>query len=132
MTKSHIVIGGNFIQTNDILNNPEILDLYCDSILIGDGEESIVQLAESVKNRSIDQNINGIIYKNKQNKIIKTDAKPLKNINSLAPMSLDGINLNEYLCKRPTFYFIISKGCYWGKCTFCSLGPNFLIHPEYI
>ncbi len=124
-TKSHITIGGNFIKQKDILNNPEILNKFCDSIMFGDGEESIIQMLKSIASRTPCKNVDGIMYKNKRNEIISTEPKIINNINNVAKMSFDGINFNEYLFKRPDIYIINSKGCYWGKCTFCSLGEKY-------
>ncbi len=124
-TKSHITIGGNYIKPQDIYNNPKILNNFCDSIMFGDGEESIIQLLKSIENRTPCKNVNGIMYKNKKNVIINTEPKRIKNINNLANMSFDGINFDEYLFKRANIYIINSKGCYWGKCTFCSLGSKY-------
>ena len=124
-TKIYVTLGGNFIKKEHIYNHPEILDIYCDSVLIGDGEISIVELANALKNNTNLNDVNGIIYKNNKKEIIQTESKPIKNINTIANVSLDGLNFEEYMANNPTIQLINSKGCYWGKCTFCSLAAKY-------
>ena len=123
-TKAHITLGGNFIKEKNILNNPEILDIFCDSVLLGDGEESIVKLVKTLEKSEKKENVSGLIYKNKKD-IISNPIKPVTSLDELHIPSFKGINFNEYLIKELITSMIISKGCYWGKCTFCALGPKY-------
>ncbi len=124
-TNIKIVLGGNYIKNHIILDNPEILDIFCDAVLIGDGEESIVELVKSVESGKEQDKISGLIYKNKENKILCNEPKPVTKMNDIANMSFDGLNLKEYMTKDPAISIMISKGCYWGKCNFCSLAPKY-------
>ena len=123
-TKSHITIGGNFLKEENILNNPEILDIFCDSVLLGDGEESIVKLVKTLEKTENKENVSGLIYKNKKD-IISNPTIAITQMNNVHPPSFNGINFNEYLVEMPSTSIMISKGCYWGKCTFCALGPKY-------
>lgn len=123
-TSSHITLGGNFLKSENIINHPEILDIYCDSVLIGDGEESIVKLTSALSGNKSKEDINGIIYKDK-NKTVYNPPKQITNMNNIANVSFEGLDLNGYMKDSPCIYMIISKGCYWGKCNFCGLGPKY-------
>ncbi len=124
-TNIHVSLGGGFIRPQSLLNNPEFFDIYCDSVLIGDGEESIVELVKVLENRQKNEKVPGLIYKNKKNEIVFNPPKPITTMNNIANVSLDGINLKEYAKNTPDTYLMISKGCYWGKCVFCSLGIKY-------
>lgn len=124
-TKAKIVLGGNFLNKDDILKHPDIFDSFCDFILLGDAEESIVQLVSAIQNNQPFENIPGLIFKNSFNNIISNEIKPIIQMNNIANMSLNGIDLDEYMQKYPGIYMMISKGCYWGRCTFCALGPKY-------
>lgn len=124
-TNIHVALGGGFLKPESVLNNPEILDIYCDSVLIGDGEESIVELVKSLENRQKREKVPGLLCKNKKNKVMFNPPKPIKTMNNIANISLEGLNLKEYINQEPNIYIMISKGCYWGKCVFCSLGIKY-------
>lgn len=124
-TNIHVALGGGFLKPESVLNNPEILDIYCDSVLIGDGEESIVELVKSLENRQKKEKVPGLICKNKKNKVLFNPPIPIKTMNNIANISLEGLNLKEYTNQEPSIYIMISKGCYWGKCIFCSLGIKY-------
>ncbi len=120
-----VVLGGNFITSSRILNHPDILDIYCDFVLIGDGEESIVKLAKSLYNREEREKIPGLIYKNKKKEVCFNEPELITNMDNIANIVLDGVNFEEYLSKNINVNIMISKGCYWGKCNFCSIGPKY-------
>ncbi len=124
-TNIHVSIGGNFLKSENVKNHPEILDLYCHSVLIGDGEKSIVELVRAISEKKEINNISGLIYKNEENIIVNNPPKPITSMDDIANASFDGINFSEYMTESPYISIMISKGCYWGKCTFCSLGPKY-------
>lgn len=123
-TKAHITFGGNFLKEKNILNNTEILDIFCDSIILGDGEKSIVELVKSIECKKGKEKVTGLIYK-KNKKILSNKIIPVTKMNEIHNASFAGIDLNEYLIECPSISIMISKGCYWGKCTFCALGPKY-------
>lgn len=121
-TDIHISLGGHLIEPYHLDAHPEILEEYCDSVCIGDGEESIVKLVDAIySHKSIDE-ISGIITKNTKN---YNQNQQITSMENIANPSFDGINFNEYMAAAPIVPIMISKGCYWGKCSFCSLGPKY-------
>ncbi len=120
-TSAHITMGGNLIGRIEktIKKYPEILKDYADSIMCGDGERSIVSLVQAIKNRTSFENVKGLIYTGKDNLIHYNDIEIIKDVNSISNLDLSGIKLNKYLTPEITLPFQLSKGCYWGKCTFC-------------
>ena len=120
--KGHISIGGNLINrvSENFLKYPETFDNFIDSVLIGDGEENIVKLANAIEKNEGLSNIPNLIYKDNST-ICKNDIKPLEDINTIAPPSLNGYDLKQYFSPETIMFIQASKGCYWGKCTFCDL-----------
>lgn len=115
-----IAIGGNYITQNkaDFLNHPEIFGEYCDYIMVGDGEHSIVELAEYIeKNRSI-ENVSNLMYKKGENAVCNPPAKEL-DFKEVAYADFDDIDFSQYFSPETVIPMQLSKGCYWGKCTFC-------------
>ena len=119
-TKAHISFGGNvFCRIEETLKqNPEILDIFADSIMVGDGEKNIIKLVNAVNNKKPLDEISGIIYK-KDNILKYNPFDYIKNMQDIKPISLNGYNLKDYFIPEVVLPIQISKGCYWGKCTFC-------------
>ncbi len=118
-TKAHINIGGNFFGRvkDEIMKNPEF-STFCDSISIEEGEGPIIEIAKFVNDEiPIDKVANLIYFKNKKTYFTEK-MKPIK-LNEMANLNLDDFDLNKYFCPEIVLPYQTSRGCYWGKCTFC-------------
>lgn len=119
LPKVHITLGGHVatIEAENILEECE----YIDSIVIGEGEETIVELAERLEK---DLDLNGClgIFYREENKICKNDKHPLiKDLDILPFPARD--QLEEHKLKLPYLRVIGSRGCL-GNCAFCG-NPSF-------
>lgn len=116
-----IVIGGNIFSrvSNAIKKHTEIFDLFADYFLLGDGEISIVQFMNYMKNKQDINDVNGLMYINSNNELVLNKIVPIKNIKEVAPPNFDDYNFKEYFSPIPIIPLQFSKGCYWGKCSFC-------------
>jgi len=103
--------------------HPEFFDAFCDFVLYGSCENGITELAECVKNGADVSCVSNLIYKNSENKVIINAETKKQNINESDYADYDGYNLAEYETpyKIP---MILSKGCYWNKCRFCTYGAD--------
>lgn len=126
----HINIGGNFFArvTEVIEKEPEFFNLFCDSLVVEEGEKPIVELAEFLDGkRNIDQ-VSNLLYLEGNTVKVNEIAIPLK-LNDLAFQSLEGFPLNQYFTPDIVLSIQSSRGCYWKKCTFCDhdFGQNYNI-----
>ncbi|VAX27248.1 hypothetical protein MNBD_NITROSPINAE05-362 [hydrothermal vent metagenome] len=117
----HIVIGGSvFARHQDILEDKKILfEEFFHSIILSEGEEPLDKLIVSLKeNKPLSTVPNLIHLKNGQiTKNPKSDSLPY---DLLARPTFDGLDLGKYLMPYPVLPYMASRGCYWGKCTFCT------------
>ncbi|MBR5272301.1 MAG: radical SAM protein [Clostridia bacterium] len=128
-TNAHITIGGFFSTAirEDIKNHHKVFEL-CDSLGIGEGERSIVELARYVNGEISIDDVSNIIYKNAEGKIVFNPYVPVTKLDDIAPSCYDGFDFSKYLTPDIALLYQTSKGCFWGKCSFCDfhLGrPNF-------
>ncbi len=120
---SKVVIGGNIVSrvANEWQKMPKLFEEFFDYILCGLGEESVVKLADYLINKKGSlKSIKGLLYQSK-NKVVMNKPDFKYNINKSATVSLEGISLNRYYTPDIIMPIQSSKGCYWGKCTFCGL-----------
>lgn len=115
-----VAVGGNYITQNkqDFLNHPEILSEYCDYLMVGDGETSIVELAEFIENKRCINEVSNLIYLRENIAVCNPTAKKL-DFQQIAYADFDDIDFSLYFSPETVIPMQLSKGCYWGKCTFC-------------
>lgn len=118
-TKAHINIGGNFFGriVDEIMEHPEF-SIFCDSISIEEGEGPILECAKFANKEIKIQDVANLIwFKNK--KVYKNEKMKPKRLNDIHNLNLDDFNLESYFSPYTVLPYQASRGCYWGKCTFC-------------
>ncbi|OGH96834.1 MAG: hypothetical protein A2104_07525 [Candidatus Melainabacteria bacterium GWF2_32_7] len=119
-TNAHINIGGNFFGrvVEELSGKPEFFEMFCDSLIIEEGEKPIVELAKCLEGKIGMDKVPNLIYLD--NGIVKVNEKtvPLK-LNELHCQDLDGFPLDLYLTPDIVLSIQSSRGCYWQKCSFC-------------
>ncbi len=124
----HINIGGNFFgRVKDaVVKNPEFFDLFCDSLLVEEGERPVVELAKYVNGEIKIEEVSNLIYKKGDEVFVNETKKPMK-LDEMSIVSLDGYDFTKYFAPEIILPFQSSRGCYWGKCSFCDqdFGQNF-------
>jgi anaerobic magnesium-protoporphyrin IX monomethyl ester cyclase len=98
-----------------------------DIIVIGEGEETTVELVNAIDKGLPLKDVKGIVFR-ENNEIIKTEPRPLiKNLDDLPFPSYRDIDMKKYAIPTPPTVttnevkanIISSRGCY-GNCSFCS------------
>lgn len=131
-TNAHINLGGNLVtRTIDAFKkNPEIFEIFTDSISVGEGESSIIELANHVNGEIPIKNVSGLVYSDSDRSIQENKPCAIPAIEDRANVSFDGYDFRKYFIPEIVMPIQFSKGCYWGKCTFCDISfgkPNFSI-----
>ena len=119
-TKAHINIGGNFFGrvTEKILETKEFFEIFADSLSVEEGEGPVIELAKYINGEKNIEDVPNLIYL-KDGKVCENPKmKPLK-LNDMLPESLDEYDLSKYFAPEIVLPFQSSRGCYWGKCSFC-------------
>lgn len=121
-TRAKISIGGNYITQNkeDFMRHPEIFGEYVDFLSVGDGETAIVQLAEYLSGkRSSLSEVANTVYPDENGKAKFSFESRKLDFKGVAYLDLDGWDFSQYFSPEPVLPVQLSKGCYWGKCSFC-------------
>ncbi len=118
--KIHINIGGSVFTRliNEISHNDELFSIV-DSIIVHEGETALLGLIKHLESGFGIENVPNLIYK-KEDKIRINKLSPAGEvINSLPTPDFDGFPLQLYLSPHLVLPLLSSRGCYWGRCTFC-------------
>ena len=94
---------------------------YIDIVCIGEGEETVVELAKALKNNSDISEIQGIGYKQKSNIVINPRRPRIKNLDQYE-IDWDIVDIHRYITPcwgiKRTLRVIASRGCPYN-CWFC-------------
>jgi len=119
----HISLGGEFATLEKQKCLKELKEL--DSLVIGEAEETIVELVGSIKKGKNLIKIKGIIFRDKQVIITNESRQSMRNIDKLPFPARELIDLYEYLPaieqykRKPMTNMITMRGCPY-ECTFCA------------
>lgn len=116
----HINIGGSVFTRliNEISPNGRLFSII-DSVIVHEGETALLGLIKHLENGSDVEKIPNLIYK-KGNEIRVNELSAAgEEVNSLPTPDFDGFPLELYLSPSLILPLLSSRGCYWGRCTFC-------------
>ncbi|OGI01880.1 MAG: hypothetical protein A2Y25_07965 [Candidatus Melainabacteria bacterium GWF2_37_15] len=120
MPETHISLGGNFFTrvVDTIVQKPEFFEQFCHSLTYEEGEIPMVELTRAVVEKGSLANVPNLLYL-ENGKVIKNEKCEPKKLNEIAIPDFSGFDLNSYLSPEIVMPIQASRGCYWGKCTFC-------------
>ena len=100
---------------------PEFIELNreFDIICVGEGDQAIVELAESLDHQTAYTHINNLTVRDQDNSIIKNPLNPLiQDLDSLPFADRELYIKYMYYRKLPITSMVVSRGCPY-KCSFC-------------
>ena len=117
----HITIGGSvFARHQDILQDKKALfEEMFHSIVLFEGEHPLDQLLKQLKDKQPLDTVPNLIYI-KNGEVVRNASSKALPYDQLACPNFDDLPLNKYLMPYPVLPYMASRGCYWGKCTFCT------------
>ena len=127
----HITVGGGLMAyvAEKLAKRAELWSLI-DSIVLLEGERPLLHLCEVVEGkRSIAQVSNLIHRDGSSGQVVKTPQLDPLDIKTLPTPDFDGLPLERYFSPELVLPLAATRGCYWGKCVFCTLytviGPGY-------
>ena len=119
-TFAHISIGGGYISkiVEEFSKYPEMFEIFFDSVEVLDGEKNCLEMAEYISGKRKISDVHSLVYSD-GNGVIYNELSEKLDMNAILPPDFTGIDFSRYFSPSPVIPLQISKGCYWGKCTFC-------------
>jgi radical SAM superfamily enzyme YgiQ (UPF0313 family) len=117
----HVTVGGSVFTK--LINNLQKVDTFfsfVDSFIVFEGEHALLELANQLSGKKDFQKVPNLIYR--ENGTTKTN-EPffVEDVNTLPAPDYEGFPFELYHSPKPVLPVQTSRGCYWGKCTFCNL-----------
>jgi len=116
---THITLGGNIItRLRDVFKEAGSLFEYFDSAVVYEGENAFLQLIDAIENKSGFSGLPNLIYKDEQGIHVNKEVRS-EDLSQLPPPDFDGLPLDKYFIPELILPYLATRGCYWGRCTFC-------------
>ncbi len=126
----HITVGGGLLAYvgRKLSQRPETWELI-DSMVMLEGERPLLEICRAVAEGRSVAGIENVIHSTPEGVCVEAlQAQPL-NIQELPTPDFDGLPLDKYLSPELVLPLACTRGCYWGKCVFCTLytviGPGY-------
>jgi anaerobic magnesium-protoporphyrin IX monomethyl ester cyclase len=122
----HVTVGGNIITRlqEEFPTHERFFTEVFDTAIMYEGEHALLWLLEALGGERELSGVPNLIYRTEQgvqvNKEIhteKTTALPLPDF--------DGFPLDSYFVPVRILPYLATRGCYWGRCTFCDHGQGY-------
>ena len=115
----HITVGGNIVtRIRDELKIQDKLFGYIDSAILYEGENAYLQLVDTVENSKPLSGLPNLIYRDESGIHANKDVCS-EDLSKLPPPDFDGLLLEKYFVPKLILPYLATRGCYWGRCTFC-------------
>ncbi|MGC1120331.1 MAG: radical SAM protein [Candidatus Methanofastidiosia archaeon] len=116
-----IIVGGASLSQNPEtylsvigVRNEVDLSTVFDAAFYGEGEAALKAYLEG---ESL-EGISNLVYR-KGGRIIKNEESGIRTLDVLPTPDFSGFPLDKYCVPYPVVPLLTSRGCYWGRCTFC-------------
>ena len=117
----HITLGGPIFSVNakQLLGHPEFFEEFCHSIVTFEGEEPLHRLLTTLKKGSTLREVPNLLFCEDGKATLNEERVELR-FEELPAPTFEGLPMDLYLSPYPILPVLQSRGCYWGKCTFCT------------
>ena len=121
-----VVVGGNVITRlqEELPNSERFFAELFDYAILYEGEHALLWLLEALNGQREIATVPNLMYRtlsgvhtNKEIYTEKTTALPLPDF--------EGLPLDSYFVPVRILPYLATRGCYWGRCTFCDHGQGY-------
>ena len=123
----HITVGGNIITRiqEDLLKHERFFTEVFDSAIMYEGEHAFLWLLEALRGKREWKTVPNLTYRDKTG-VRVNDEMYTEKITTLPIPDFDGLPLDSYFVPVRILPYLATRGCYWGRCTFCDHGEGYL------
>ena len=123
----HVTVGGNIITRlkDEFSKKPHFFGKAFDSIITYEGEHALVWLVEALSGKREMNEVSNLIYKDEEGQMHVNETYQ-ERVDQLPPPDFDGMPWEKYFSPEKLVPYLGTRGCYWGKCTFCDHGAGYI------
>ena len=124
----HVTVGGNIITRlkDELSGMKKFFDQAFDSMICYEGEHALVSLVEALDGKLPMSDVPNLIYRGEDGEIRVNDKLYVEKVSELPIPDFDGLPWDKYFSPEKLIPYLGTRGCYWGKCTFCDHGAGYI------
>ena len=122
----HVTVGGNVITRlqEDLPKQKQFFTQVFDSAILYEGEHALVWLLEALAGERIWEKVPNLIWY--QNGQVRVNSEIYTEKTTTLPLpDFEGLPLDSYFVPVRILPYLATRGCYWGRCTFCDHGQGY-------
>lgn len=113
------VMGGTGISDAvDVVLTDERFYSFMDYAVVGDGEESLPDLVAALEGKKSFDEVSGL-WRRENGAVVPAKHHHMVDMNLTPTPDYRDIDFSPYAIPEPASIYTTSRGCYYGKCTFC-------------
>ena len=118
-----VIFGGQIVSAwyDDLESHPEVFE-WCDYVVGFEGENALEGLLTAIENGSGVDHIANVAWR--EGSTVRRAPILTEDINALPTPDYSDLPLERYVAPEPVLLLNTSRGCYWSRCTFCSVSPS--------
>ncbi len=122
----HITVGGNIITRlqEEFPKHARFFTTVFDSAILYEGEHALLWLLEALAGEREMVKVPNLIYRDETGVHVNTEVYTEKTT-ALPLPDFDGFPLDSYFVPVLILPYLATRGCYWGRCTFCDHGQGY-------
>jgi anaerobic magnesium-protoporphyrin IX monomethyl ester cyclase len=120
--RCRIVFGGALLPhiAHGLAASPALFE-WVDAFVLHEGEMPLEQLSARHLPANELASVGNLVFREPESgRIIETPPQQAPGLNELPVPDYDGLPLPLYLSPEPVLPLVVSRSCYWQRCTFCS------------
>ena len=122
----HVVVGGNIITRlqEDLVHHERFFTEVFDSAILYEGEHALLWLIEALNGQRPLSSVPNLMYRDESG-LHRNPEVYTEKTTSLPLPDFDGMPLDRYFVPELIIPYLATRGCYWGRCTFCDHGQGY-------
>nr|MBI3614757.1 radical SAM protein [Nitrospirota bacterium] len=122
----HVTVGGNVITRlqEELPRQERFFTEVFDSAIMYEGEHALLWLLEALAGGRAIESVPNLMYRDEAGIHVNKDIYTEKTA-ALPLPDFEGLPLDHYFSPVRILPYLATRGCYWGRCTFCDHGQGY-------
>ncbi len=122
----HVTVGGNVITRlkDDLPKRKQFFTQVFDSAILYEGEHALVWLLEALAGERDWGKVPNLMW-HQEGEVRVNDEIYTEKTTALPLPDFEGLPLDAYFVPVRILPYLATRGCYWGRCTFCDHGQGY-------
>jgi len=122
----HITVGGNIVTRlqEELPKQTRFFSEIFDTAIMYEGEHALLWLLEALAGDRPISTIPNLIYRDEKGIHVNPEIHT-ERMTALPLPDFDGFPLDSYFVPVRILPYLATRGCYWGRCTFCDHGQGY-------